>query len=510
MQVFREMHTGAQLHERVVLAEVRKLLGEGRAVALIVYAYDRLARKQLHQAIIADELDRANVQLVSVTEGAVDNSALGNFLRSTYSFVAELEREKIAERTLRGKYARLRAGKIHSLGPELYGYRRDKDRGVRVIHVPEAQIVHRIFHLVVVESAGLLTVAKQLNDEGIASPWAAKGFGKSGWNATAVRNIIRNPSYKGETVQWLRRSVKKQMVARPESEHVRLPSGITPGVVTPEVWQRAQERLSLNKGEAKRNILLPYLLRGHIQCDKCGARMYPMPIGTRANYRRYYRCSSYVRRFAQRCGASVVPADSCEEWAWSKIKGYLQEPELIAKEIERVQSEGIDSQLLKDRVTMQNALERHDKGTQRLVKRLRDDDEELAEIIERELSQAKRERQALIKTLADLDARIETQEQAGANIKSLYEYCRKVEQELTTFEFDEQRLALEALGVGVLANGREWYINASIPYVVEPKTISSNCSRQICAPRAAFNLQAASFNGQGNVHASGHATEVFI
>jgi hypothetical protein len=91
--------------------------------------------------------------------------------------------------------------------------------------------------------------------------------------------------------------------------------------------------------------------------------MYPMPIGTREHYRRYYRCSSYVRRFAKPCGASAVPSDRCEEWAWAEVKRYLQNPELIAQEVERVQIDGIDPQLVKDREVAQKALERHNQCT---------------------------------------------------------------------------------------------------------------------------------------------------
>lgn len=137
----------------------------------------------------------------------------------------------------------------------------------------------------------------------------------------------------------------------------------------------------------------------------------------------------------------------------------------------------------------QKALERHNQGTQRIVKRLRDADDELAEIIERELLNAKREKQALIKTLADLDARIEGQEQAAVNLKSIYDYCREVENELAGFEFDEKRLALEALSVTAIANGREWRINARIPNVVEAESISSNCSWKNWAPNPARPLR---------------------
>ncbi|MFN2482525.1 MAG: hypothetical protein ABR554_13795, partial [Pyrinomonadaceae bacterium] len=96
-------------------------------------------------------------------------------------------------------------------------------------------------------------------------------------------------------------------------------------------------------------------------------RMYPMPIGTRDRHCRHYHCPSYVRRFVQGCGASAVPVDRCEERAWLEIKQYLQKPELMAKEVERVPPDSIDSQLLKDREVTQNALVRHDQDTQRLV-----------------------------------------------------------------------------------------------------------------------------------------------
>ncbi|HJQ32936.1 MAG TPA: recombinase family protein [Pyrinomonadaceae bacterium] len=471
-RVTKEVYSGAELFDRPLLARDRADIRARMFQAVIVYAIDRLSRDIAHLAILSEEIERAGAKLIFVTED-LDNSAEGKLLQSVKAYVAEVERQKIRERTIRGKLGRLRSGKIHGLGPELYGYRRDKERGVRVVYEPEARIVQQIFHWIGMEAVGSQSVAKRLTERGIPSPWAAKGLGTtSGWNATAVRNIVRNPSYKGETVQWVRRSVKRKMQPRPESEHVRLPSGVTPAIVTPELWQSAQERLAVSKGDTTRNKSLPFLLRGHIVCAGCGTRMYPMPIGRRDSYRRYYRCSSYVRRFTKGCGASAVPADRCEQWAWEEARRYLQNPNLIAQEVERMQTEGIDPQLIKDRDVTQKALERHNQGTQRLVKRLRDADDELAEIIERELAQAKREKDALLKTLADLDARIEGQEQAVVNLKSLYDYCREVENELAGFEFDEQRLALEALGVTVIANGREWRMNARIPSVVEAETIS--------------------------------------
>jgi hypothetical protein len=71
--------------------------------------------------------------------------------------------------------------------------------------------------------------------------------------------------------------------------------------------------------------------------------------------------------------------------------------------------------------------------------------------------------------------------QAAVSLQNLYDYCRKVEHELASFGFDEQRLAIEALGIMVYANGREWRMNVRLPHVVESTTICSNCLQKTCA-----------------------------
>ena len=88
-----------------------------------------------------------------------------------------------------------------------------------------------------------------------------------------------------------------------------------------------------------------------------------------------------------------------------------------------------------------------------------------------------REKQSLLKAVADLDVRIRQQEQAAVNLQSLYDYCHKVELELANFGFAEQCLALEALGAAVRANGANWRLDMHIPGYVEPLTVYSNCFR---------------------------------
>jgi site-specific DNA recombinase len=174
-RVTKEVYSGAELFDRPLLSRDRADIRARAFHAVIVYAIDRLSRDIAHLAILSDEIERAGAKLIFVTED-LDNSPEGKLMQSVKGYVAEVERQKIKERTLRGKLGRLQAGKIHGVGPELYGYRRDKERGVRVVYEPEARIVQQIFHWIGVESAGSITVANRLTDNGVPSPWAAKGL----------------------------------------------------------------------------------------------------------------------------------------------------------------------------------------------------------------------------------------------------------------------------------------------------------------------------------------------
>src|SRR5207248_6404652 len=88
---------------------------------VVVTEFSRLSRRQIEQAVIIDLLDHAGVKIESLTEN-FDDSAIGNFMKSVYAFLAEVEREKIVERTTRGRIDRIESGNLPGGGPRRYGY----------------------------------------------------------------------------------------------------------------------------------------------------------------------------------------------------------------------------------------------------------------------------------------------------------------------------------------------------------------------------------------------------
>src|SRR5215213_5365612 len=120
--VEKDVHTGADLYGRPRLSAMRERIRNREIDILLAYALDRISRKQTHVAILAEECEQAGARLAFVTEDFEDG-AVGTFIRSAKAFAAELEREKIKERTRRGIRARAESGKPLPGPRPVYGYR---------------------------------------------------------------------------------------------------------------------------------------------------------------------------------------------------------------------------------------------------------------------------------------------------------------------------------------------------------------------------------------------------
>lgn len=76
---------------------------------IVIYDPDRLARNLAHQLIITEEIEKSGAKLlfVSVTFEA---SHEGNLFYSMRGAISAYEKEKIKERTTRGKKGKARTG----------------------------------------------------------------------------------------------------------------------------------------------------------------------------------------------------------------------------------------------------------------------------------------------------------------------------------------------------------------------------------------------------------------
>ena len=197
--VYKDVHTGAEVFERPGLTELRAAMRAGAFDVLLVPALDRLSRDQNHQGLVLSEAEHAGVLWDSATE-EIDDSPTGKILRAVIGGMAELERLKIAERTQRGMWARVAAGKIKPGPKPPYGYAwSGEDKARFEIDPDTASIVQRLFREI--ESGGSARqTALGLTRDGIPTPTGRTDY----WQRTSVVAIVRNPVYTGsvEAFRW--------------------------------------------------------------------------------------------------------------------------------------------------------------------------------------------------------------------------------------------------------------------------------------------------------------------
>jgi hypothetical protein len=172
-------------------------------------------------------------------------------------------------------------------------------QGYRLEVNPElAPVVVRLFEGYARQGHGLRTLAHRLNAEGIAPPRPRSERGRAAsWSPTAIREMLRNPIYRGERVwnrsSWVKdhETGKRRRFERFESEWVRQQEESW-RIVPDELWQAAQEARGLRSaphlrtadGRIVRSALgigahRRRLLAGFLECGECGGSFHALKGG---------------------------------------------------------------------------------------------------------------------------------------------------------------------------------------------------------------------------------------
>ncbi|MFC1987292.1 recombinase family protein [Chloroflexota bacterium] len=313
---FSETFSGLTL-ERPKLTELRDLVRASAIDFIVVYCLDRLSRDPAHGAMLFQQLEEQNVSLEAVTE-TIENTDLGKLISYIRGFASKLEAEKIRERTMRGKQAYLKQGKLpQGTGIGIYGYEWNKDTGRRTVNELETKVVQKMFTMVL-QGFSYHKIALELNKTGIKS--------KSGsmWNPLTIRRIATNQTYTGKTYYGMSKRVGNRVIAQPKENWTLLPD-ITPPIITEDMFQRTQEAIKQAKLSRPIKPSSPYLLTGFMKCSKCGS---PLGGTTLNGKYRYYQCRG-ARPTATRgkiCDAGYIKADYLEKTVWNKVIEMIASP----------------------------------------------------------------------------------------------------------------------------------------------------------------------------------------
>jgi site-specific DNA recombinase len=333
----RDTASGYSL-DRPGIERVRGLLRDGSADVVLSYAVDRLSRNQNQIGVLFDEAQSAGARLEFITE-RFEDTAIGRFILAARAFIAEVEREKIAERTMRGKAERARAGKLpQGTGKGIYGYCYYRQTGRREIDADQAVIVRRVYERYL-QLRSFSAVAGELNSENVTA------FSGGRWYPLTIRVMLRNESYAGRSVYRRTRRVKvrdkttgkrrTRVEQRPPQDWIEM-VGLTPPIVSRDVWERVQAILDDPERIRRRPTARFYALSGRARCGICGAAMVGQTLTVKGSPYRYYRCRHvYDKNTSRACSARYVRGDELEVAVWAEVKRILSNPAIVLQELER-------------------------------------------------------------------------------------------------------------------------------------------------------------------------------
>ncbi len=218
-------------------------------------------------------------------------------------------------------------------------------------------VIRRIFEEYASGESGFGAIADRLNLEGIPSPGKDRSPHGGGhlWSSGTVRDLLRNPAYRGAMV-WNRISYAKfhrveaeqakpiaktafGKVKRNDAANWIVVEGVHDAIVSPEVFERAQRMMASRSGRAREALRTasgssPYLLSGLVTCARCGSKWqgYRTHKGRRRPGQKsivtvYYACGGYTRKGNAGCKRSLVPQKEFEtvvaDEASRRIEEYI-------------------------------------------------------------------------------------------------------------------------------------------------------------------------------------------
>jgi len=213
---------------------------------LIAEAMDRLSRDQEDIAGLYKQLSFADIQIITLSEGEVNELHVG--LKGTMN---ALFLKDLAQKTRRGLEGRVRQGK--SGGGNAYGYDVVKKmdaagepiRGERRINEAEAAIIVRIFDEFI-QGRSPKKIAHALNHEGVPGP-TGNTWGPSTIHGNWRRGtgILNNELYIGRLVWNRQRFIKDpntgKRQARPNPEKEWVIEGVSHlRIVDQDLWDRVK------------------------------------------------------------------------------------------------------------------------------------------------------------------------------------------------------------------------------------------------------------------------------
>jgi hypothetical protein len=240
------------------------------------------------------------------------------------------------------------------------------------------------------------------------------------------------------------------MRLRPEEEQIPLPAGTVPALVGAETWALTKQMRARNQRLSPRNNkkhFFPALLRyGFARCASCGGSMM---VAAAAGGTFNYQCAGVGKKT---CTAPTsIRGASLDEAVWARMVRVLEQPDLIATEIDKLDATDPTAGLIE---ITERQIQRNAADGRALVNRLVGASPQVGDLIMEKLAQLDTRTTALQAELVDIATRRQAWAASHAFFDQVEEWCaqaaHKLHGEQVTFAI--KRDFVEAFDIKVVVH----------------------------------------------------------
>ena len=320
--------------------------------------YDRIGRGRPSQTLMDIERIEGYGVPIECIEQRVDlTDANGILMRLIHIGVARGEWLTTAKRTKDGIDRLLPTdqflGGIVPFGYRLEGFKRTAklvpaDEPIPGVGMSEAEVVSFIYRSLGEDGRTCPWIADQLTEMGVPPAYwrpvsensrSRRTTKTSGiWRPSRIRNLVVSQTYKGTSVFAKTSTTGREPIERP-----------CHALVSPELWQKAQDALKRNVLFSPKNHKREYLLRGKVKCGCCGLTY----IGTAwkgstpETMKVYYVCNARAGyrgiygEQGKKCPSKAINGEAIEEVVWRDVQGFLKNPGDVLAQLAATQQERV-------------------------------------------------------------------------------------------------------------------------------------------------------------------------
>lgn len=287
---------------------------DGKIDLIITKSVSRFARNTVDSLTTVRQLKEVGVEIYFEKENIWTLDSKGELLITIMSSLAQEESRSISENVTWGLRKQFAEGKVHFPYTNVLGFKAGED-GAIVVDQDEAKTVRYIFQQALIGKSPY-HIAKDLTEQVIPSP-----SGKSHWNATTIKRMLRNEKYKGDallqktyTTDFL---TKKKNINRGELPQYYVENNHE-AIVDRETFNAVQQVLE-NKGRKSSTTIFS----SKLVCGDCGHFFGSKVWHSTSKYRRViYQCNEKYKGISK-CSTPHVTEEEVIQWFISAVNQVL-------------------------------------------------------------------------------------------------------------------------------------------------------------------------------------------